>query len=244
MPNDLNATPDIFVHDWLTGTTTRVSVATDGTEANDASWDPVIDHDGDTIAFSSWATNLLVGGSNGLRHVYVHQVGSGTFAVSIFGAELANAHAKNPGISGDGRWITFASAAGNVPGGDPSPGVEDVFLHDLQSGQTVVVPSATASAVGGADNPTLSNDGRYIAFDTDAGLLPADTNGGRDVYLYDTQDNAVIRISVAGDGSEVDAGSSFGVVSADGQVVVFGSSVADLVASDTNGIGDVFRRAW
>ena len=185
-----------------------------------------------------WVARMVSGTSTCIT------LGRGPLRFRSSAPELANAHAKNPGISGNGRWIAFASAAGNVPGGDPSPGVEDVFRYDMQSGQTLVIPSATASAVGGADNPTLSQDGRYIAFDTDAALVTADSNGGRDVYVYDTQEAAIVRVSVAGDGSQVGAGSSLGVVATNDRIVVFGSSVADLVATDTNGIGDVFLRAW
>jgi Tol biopolymer transport system component len=240
---DTNAVPDVFLHDRDLGTTIRVSVATDGTQADDASWDASLDADGSSVAFTSWASNL-VPGLGGVRHVYLHHIGTSTIRVSESVAGPADYHAKNPALSRNGRWVVFASAATNLDPADPSPGVEDIYLYDVLSGQVVLVPSTTASSVGGADGASVSADGGQVSFFSDVALVPEDGNGVSDVYVYDTATATLTLVSVTPDGAAGDGASAFPSLSPDGRYVGFGSDATDLVADDTNAAHDVFMRLW
>jgi Tol biopolymer transport system component len=118
------------VHDRLTGQTTRVSVASDGTQGNDASWAcPSISADGRYVAFSSWASNLVPGDTNGVRDIFVHDRVTGqTTRVSVAsdGTE-GNGHSDLPSISADGRYVAFASEASNLVPGDTNRWA-DIFV--------------------------------------------------------------------------------------------------------------------
>ena len=139
---DTNAADDIFVHDRQTGQTARVSVDSSGNETNEGSYSPAISSDGRFVAFSSYATNLVSGDTNGLIDIFVHdrQTGQTTrVSVDSSGFEANGESAEHPvEISGDGRFVAFSSDATNLVNGDTN-GVTDVFVHDRQTGQTARV---------------------------------------------------------------------------------------------------------
>lgn len=145
-------------------------------------------------------------------------------------------------ISADGRWIAYQSAATNLVPGDTN-GVPDVFLHDVANGTTVRV-SVDSSGVQGNDDclePALSLDGRFVAiFAYATNLVPGDTNGKPDIFVRDVQAGTTVRASVGPGGVESDGGSRYPSISADGRTVAFESQGTNLVASDTNGVRDVF----
>lgn len=243
---DANGTWDVFVRDRQTGTTTRVSVSSAGGEGNSGSGSPAISADGNVIAFLSQASNLVAGDGNGADDVFVHDRGAGTTvraSVDSSGLE-GNGFCDSPAISADGLVVAFSSVATNLVAGDVN-GQEDVFVHDLATGETTRVSVTSAGAEVGAFStagpPPLSADGRYVAFAADApSLVPGDTNGTWDIYVHDRQTGATERVSVDSFGAE-GTGFSFGpAMSGDGRLLSYRSDAADLVAGDTNGVGDVF----
>ena len=140
---DTNAKADVFVHDRATGTTSRVSVASDGSEGNGSSQAPAISADGRYVAFQSLATNLIAGDTTGTWDVFVHDRTTGTtsrISAASDGTE-ANNHATLPSISADGQHVAFESSASNLVAGD-SNGAWDVFVHDRITGTTIRVTSA------------------------------------------------------------------------------------------------------
>ena len=133
VPGDTNGTSDVFVRDLRSGTTQRVSVATDGTQANGDSDSPAISADGRYVAFASYASNLVPGDTNGTADVFVRDLRSGTtrrVSVATDGTQ-ANGDSGSPAISADGRYVAFESDASNLVPGDTNHCV-DVFVRDLK----------------------------------------------------------------------------------------------------------------
>ena len=248
VPGDSNGTYDIFVRDRQTGATTRVSVASDGTQGNGISYSPAISADGRYVAFHSGASTLVIGDANGQVDVFVHDTQTNqTSLVSLAsGGIQGNSYSMYPAISADGRYVAFHSAASNLVTGDDNWQV-DVFVHDRQTSATsrVSVDSIGTQGDDGSYNPSISADGRYVAFHSAAStLVTGDTNGGFDIFLHDRQSSATSRVSVSSTGTQGDYGSGGSAISADGRYVAFHSSAGNLVPVDTNGstYDDIFVR--
>jgi Tol biopolymer transport system component len=243
VPGDTNGLSDIFVRDLVSGTVTRVSVSTSGTQANGLSYAPAVNHDGRFIAFVSTATNLVPNDSNVAYDVFVHDRQTGeTSRVSVAddGAQ-ANSNSLDPALSGDGRFVVFSSLANNLlPGG--VTGIIGIFVRDRQAGRTSREDIATdgTRGPGSSGQPAISADGRHVAFGSNVALVAGDTNSSWDVYTRDRQTGATTRISVGAGGTQADLGSSFPSLSADGRYVGFDSDATNLIADDTNNRMDVF----
>ena len=236
--------PDVFVHDRITGVTQRVSVATGGTQGNDGSYSPSISADGRYVAFDSWASNLVVGDTNGAWDVFVHDRATGeTTLVSVASdATQGNGNSWSNAISADGRYVAFQSLANNLVGGDAN-GNQDVFVHERASGVTTLVSVASDGTQGNADSytPSISADGRYVAFGSSANNLVAlDTNGFGDIFVHDREMGETQRVSVATDGTQGNSVSLHPSISADGNCVAFDSYASNLDPWDSNHRQDVF----
>jgi len=244
--DDTNGVQDIFLHDWLTGTTERVSLSGQGQEANDTSAWPEISADGLTVTFASIATNLVDGDTNGFEDVFVVDLQSGAVERVSHPASggQANAASSQPVISGDGRFIAFVSAATNlVPGA--TTGLEEIYLYDRSNGslQWVSTPLSGSENDGLSGEPALSADGNWVAFSsTSTQLVPDDTLGRRDIFLWNRASSALERVSVTQTGDEAQSSSYAPALSADGRFIVFRSHASNLVAEDTNYLGDIFLR--
>ena len=243
---DTNVAGDVFVHDRESGETTRVSVATDGTQSDAWSWGGSLSADGRYVAFVSLASNLVAEDTNGTYDVFVHDRESGeTTRVSVAtdGTQSdAYSGSSEGSLSADGRYVVFGSGASNLVAGDTN-GARDVFVHDRESGETTRVSLATDGTQGDGDSyeGSLSADGRYVAFMSDgSNLVAGDTNGHTDIFVHDRQSGETTRVSVATDGTQSDAWSWGGSLSADGRYVAFVSLASNLVAGDTIDSVDVF----
>ncbi|MBK7876387.1 MAG: PD40 domain-containing protein [Planctomycetes bacterium] len=145
-------------------------------------------------------------------------------------------------MSADARFVAFESDASNLVAGDTN-GVRDVFVKDLQTG--AVLRASVDSAGNQGDAPshlaTLSPDGTWIAFESDAtNLVAGDTNGVRDVFLHELATGITLRASVATGGAEGNAASTLPSLSVNGVRVAFQSDATNLVAGDTNAASDVY----
>lgn len=242
---DNNDARDIFVHDRQTGTTKRVSVDSDGDEANFDSDSPSISDDGRYVAFHTFATNLRNGDTNGVPDIYVHDRQSGkTKLVNIVLNGQTNDVSYNPQISGDGKYITFWSFATNLVGDDTN-NVADVFRFD-RVGETMFRVSLDSNGVqsnGHSRYPTISENGRYIAFESDANNLDlGDTGFYRDIFWHDMNTGETRRVSLHSNGSEASGDSFESAISANGRYVVFTSLANNLTSNDDNVRRDVFIR--
>jgi len=277
VPGDTNNSEDIFVRDTCFGapvgctlSTTRVSVATDGTQGNDGSFSPSISADGHFVAFASYATNLAPNDTNIAVDVFVRDTCMGvspgctpsTSLISVAtNGNSANFGSVFPSISPDGRFVAFPSFATNlIPGGTTNAGYSDIFVRDTCLGanvgctpRTTLVSVSTDGAQGNKISalPSISAQGRFIAFDSDAtNLVPGDTNGFTDIFVRDTCAGAppgctptTVRVSVAADGTQGNFNDGPGAISRDGHFVVFGSGASNLVPDGTNGKSQVFLTA-
>jgi Tol biopolymer transport system component len=249
---DTNAAADIFVRDRQTGTTQRVSVDSAGNQGNGDSKNAWISADGRFVAFRSFASNLVSGDTNGVPDIFVHDLQTGTterVSVDASGHEANGASGEagpgisdGPSISADGRFVAFRSSASNLVPGDGN-GKDDIFVHDRQTGATerVSVDSAGNEGNGYSYGPSLSADGRFVAFRSNASnLVPGDTNGTGDDFVYDRQTDTTERVSVDGSGNQGNGESIRPEISADGRFVAFRSFASNLVPGDTNGFPDIF----
>lgn len=244
---DGNGARDIFVHDRKTGVTERVSVASDGSEADAPSSFALLSGNGRIVAFQSSATNLVAGDDNDQADIFVRDRKTGVTErvnVNRAGAPANGISVLSPygGLGAGGRLIAFTSEATNLVAGDIN-GLFDVFVHDRRSGETMraSVASDGSEADGGSGEATMSENGRFVAFVSEAtNLVAGDTNGAPDVFVHDLKTGSTTRVSVASDGGEADAGSTNATFSTDGRFVAFFSAATNLVADDDNGVEDVF----
>ncbi len=242
--DDTNFTKDVFVHDRVTGLTSRVSIASDGTEGNAASNWPSISGEGRYVAFASNATNLVAADPS-LLDIFVHdrQTGETTLVSVSSNGERGNAHSDWPAISADGRFVAFYSDADNLVA-DDNNGLGDLFVHDRQTGETArasVASDGTEANAAPGSIASLSSNGRYVAFYSGAtNLVSDDLNNLGDVFVHDLMSGQTTRVSVASNGAEGNNASSNPSISADGRFVAFASDSTNLVAGDTNGDQDVF----
>jgi len=149
-------------------------------------------------------------------------------------------------VTPDGRYVVFAYSLDDLVPGD-SNGKSDVFVLDRDDGSIELI-SVNSNEVqptgvdGGSSNGTISNDGRYVAFESkSAELVLNDTNGLVDVFVRDRQTTNTARVSLSNGGMQI-TGNSRGSISGSGNFVVFQSDGDDAVTGDTNTEQDVFRR--
>ena len=245
VPGDTNGGRDIFVRDFLSGTTERVSVGAGGTQANDISLRPSVSGDGRYVAFSSWASNLVPGDTNGDLDIFVRDRLAGTTErVSLDAAGLQVFGGSDDAvISADGRYVAFLSGSPDFVPGDTN-GIGDVFVRDRLTGTTerVNLSSAGAEANGGSISESISADGRYVAFQSLASnLVSGDTNGTWDAFVHDRLTGATERVSVDSAGGQGSGNSESPSISSDGHCVAFASN-AYLGAGTINGHRDVYVR--
>jgi len=210
--NDANNASDVFVRDLVAGTTTLISVSTNGVSSgNLESTSPSITPDGRYVLFASRAGNLAAGDANNAVDLFVRDRVAGTtllvtrnFANTGSFANTSVIWDGNRQISDDGRWVSFHSSAANLVTGDTN-GKLDVFLRDLQASTTIAISRNTAgSGLGNADSQAASMDatGDYVAFQSVASNVATnDTNTGLDVFLRDRVAGRTTLVSVNTNGS-------------------------------------------
>lgn len=249
---DTNQVRDVFVHDRATGTTDRVSLAADGTEADGQSQRPTLSSDGRYVAFWSDATNLVADDGNEVADVFVVDRIDGIVRRASLGpgGVEGNGNSVRPVISADGSLVAFESAARNLTPkdllgrGTDTNSARDIFVYDLVKDETTRVSVASDGAQGAGESlrPSISADGRFVAFQSEVVFDASDTNKSRDVYMHDRESGATTRVSLSDSEAQGDGGSFSPSMSADGRYVAFWSNAANLVDGDDNAMSDVFVR--
>ena len=241
---DTNDANDVFVRDRQTNTTTRVSVGFDGSQADGGSDQPSLSGDGRLVAFTSAATNITSGDVNGNRDAFVYDRQTGTAVnISVDSTGLqADLDSFTPVLSANGLFVAYTSFADNLIPGDLNEG-SDVFVRDLQANTTERVSEYTGHYEGEGDSlrPSISADGRYVAFDSDDwNLVWGDTNDDFDVFVNDRATTVTTRVSIDDSGTQTNGASYRPSISADARYISFYSEASNLVPGDTNGATDVF----
>ena len=255
---DPTGSQNMFRRDLQTGTTIEVTKSTDGTSAaNGSIYYPSITPDGQYLVFSSTATNLVTGYTIGhagsiYGDVYLENVQTGVVklvSVDTTGTKGANADVTDPVMSADGQVVAFVSSASNLVPGD-SGSVQNIFVRSLTTGVTLQLSSKPGDTVGtNFDPPSISSDGRYVAFSSDATDLVStpDGNGtstsGSDVFVFDVQAHTTTLVSINAAGTASgDVDSSQPSISADGRYVEFESFADNLIAGGTKSFPNIYVR--
>ena len=234
---DRNGITDVFRHDRETGETILVSVSSDGQQGDSSSHAPAISADGNLIVFHA-NSSLAPEDTNETTDVYLRDVQAGTTTlVSIgFDGSAGNGTSFIQDISGDGRFVAFVSSATNLIPNDADDFEANVYVRDLSLGITELVSvgsDGTRADVGFFDRPSISADGRYVAFSTSTSLVPEDTRAfSLDIYLRDRLTGTTELISVNSDEVPGDGRSEGPSVSADGRFVAFQSDSANFASPD------------
>jgi len=245
---DSNSTEDIFLRDLIEKTTARVSLSDGGQQSNGASLTPAVSNGGQFVVFASQASNLVGSDNNGLQDVFVRDVVNATTTLissNVARTDSANGSSWDPAITPDGSFIAFASEALNVVGGlNGQRHIIRIERANLANRDLVSQSASAAQADGPCYEPSLSADGNRVAFFTLASNLATTTDGNGlfDVYLRDLDQNTTQCLSLNQGSLPGNGHSGFPSLSSDGSVVAFGSLASDLVASDSNGVFDVFAR--
>ena len=243
----------VLVWDGQTGTTSLASGDSNNSVPTNSrcAW-PAIAPGGQFVVFLSSATNLVANGPLDGYHVYVRDLQAGTTILvdaNPNGVGSINGPATVPQMTPDGRFVTFESPDAGLVADDRNHG-SDVFVRDVVAGTTELIsardPALPALTPNGSSRPSalsLSANGRYLAFASEAdNLVVGDTNGCRDVFVRDLLLGTNVLVSVATNGGLADGVSGDPAISADGRYVAFTSAADNLVAGDTNNSQDVFMR--
>lgn len=229
---------NVFIRDTLTGTTERVSVSYAGGAPDGNSGSISISADGRYVAFASDAANLAAGDTNGWEDVFVRDRAAGT-------TELISTNGNQtsffPSISADGRYVAFASFANNLVADDTN-NAYDIFIKDRQTGAIERVASSGVEPDGESRYPAITPDGRYVAFlSYAANLVPGDTNGYSDIFVYDRSTGIIGRASVSSSGEQGNSiCNDVPAISSDGRYVAFRSRSSNLTGAATNGFDNIF----
>jgi Tol biopolymer transport system component len=221
-------------------------VNTDGTQGNLESATPVLSADGKFVAYQSFADNLIADDENEGADIFVRDLTANTTErVSEYtGHYEGEGDSQRPSISADGRYVAFDSDDWDLVWGDTNDSF-DVFVNDRATTVTtrVSVDDSGTQTNGDSFRPSISADGRYVAYYSEASnLVPGDSNGSTDVFVYDRRSGATKRVSVAAAGQEASGDSVRPAIDGSGHLAAFESDASNLVPGDTNGFTDVFVR--
>ncbi len=260
VPRDRNESADAFVRDLATSTTVLVSRSVVPSNAADGGTDsaaPAVSGNGRLVAFSSQAGNIVAGDDNHQGDVFVRDLVTNTTEIIGGGPPPANSPSTRVeshlgGMSADGRFVVFQSWAADLVPNDTNGNNWDIFVHDRQTGQNEIVsrdPSGAqvTESLDGQDfyfDNTISADGRYVAWDTTASVVPEDSNTSSDIYLRDRQAGTTEWISrrIKGNIGNRFSRSNSPSLSSDGRYVAFYSEASNMVLNDTNRVADIFVR--
>lgn len=253
---DTNNRMDIFRKNLLTGELVRVSLGPAGVQGDGDSSNASISDDGNLVAFQSAATNFstVPDGNGAVTDIFVRNISAQTttlLSINTAGTATATGASVNPVISRNGAFVAFQSTAADLSAADANTR-NDVFRAPAGGGAVALVSlnaAGVATANGFCVNPSISGDGRFIAYHSNStDLVANDTNALQDVFRRDMTLtlNSSIRVSISAVDINGNANGVSGVpsISADGNRIAFESAATDLMAvPDANGVNlDIYVR--
>ena len=248
VPGDVNGVTDIFVKDRKTNAIRRVSLRSNGTQGNNSSNYSDISPNGRYVTFTSSATNLVSGDTNGTQDVFLHDLNNRKTKLASTGPAGQGTGSSLFSTVSDNGQVAFASISNNLVGGD-SNATYDIFVRNVPNNLTRRVSINSAGVQGNGQSPAawrpeISETGRYVAFESNAtNLVANDTNATTDIFVRDRKKDKTKRVSVRFDGAQTNGASFIADISSDGRFIVFSSSATNLVVGDSNASSDIFLRS-
>jgi Tol biopolymer transport system component len=222
---DQNGEEDVFLSEVTPTSATEVTISTtlisknssSGLEADGNSSTPVLSGDGRYVAFATLATNIVSGFTTSGSQIVLYDRQTATHSLISQSADgiAGNGDSFQPTISFSGRFIAYVTSATNIIG-DVTQDQAAIVLFDRQTNRSVRINRNTDGVAGNGSGsrPSISANGRFVAFTDDStNLVPDDTNNRGDVFIKDTESGDLIRVSVAADGTEGNSDSDFGSAS-------------------------------
>ncbi|MEM8677474.1 MAG: hypothetical protein AAGF83_26985, partial [Cyanobacteria bacterium P01_G01_bin.67] len=237
--NDKNNQRDIFIHDRLNQTTNLVSVASDGTQANDLSFSSMVSDSGRYVVFESAANNLVPGDTNNINDIFVRdRINKTTTRINLApNGTQADGSVHLNDISDDAQYIVFSSTASNLGGNSTIDDHNDIFVYDLTANSIQQISTASNGGSANSDSffGSISGNGRYIAYQSSASnIVSNDTNNASDIFVYDLIESTTERVSLTDSDAQANGASRNASISDDGNIVAFLSDADNLVSDDTN----------
>ncbi|MEO6469396.1 MAG: hypothetical protein ABIP21_09860, partial [Acidimicrobiia bacterium] len=245
---DTNNAADVFLRDSQTAVTVRVSIADDEAEGQLGGYGGLASSDGRYVAFSSDSENLVALDTNQSTDVFLRDRVAGTTTRVSRGGTEGDGSSYLQSMTPNARFIVFASDAENLIGTEDQNFSTDVFLRDRTLSKTERVSVDTDGAEGDVDSSggSISDDGRYVTFISNASNFDPDDSGiYADVYVRDRNVAAPLttRLTALPNGDEADSDSSNALISGDGRVVVFDTDAGNLLSQpDENATTDVYAK--
>lgn len=235
---------NVYLHDMTGDTTEVVTLDPHGNPAGGRSQNPSLSEDGRYVAFSSDSTKLTHLNPKAPRNEFVRDMQKGkTQQVNVSSSGKAgDGYCHHPSISADGRYVAFESKAKNLVKGAKG---YNIFVRDLKKGKTILasVSSSGKMGDGGSHKPTISGDGRYVAFaSTATNLVKDDTNHKTDIFVRDLKKDRTKLVSVSSSGKQSNGDSGYAVISNHGGYITLESDAKNLVSGGTDGETHVFFR--
>jgi hypothetical protein len=239
-------TSGIFVHDFLTRQSNRISIDSNGAQANNYSRDPQISLNGRFVVFWSIANNLVANDTNNAADIFVHDRATRqTMRVSINSqGDQANDNSYAPSISSDGRYVVFSSHATNLDPTDTNNN-RDVFIHDRESHQTkrISIGLNGVQSNGESFDPQISANGRYVGFiSSSSNLVFGDRNNIPDLFLHDLISGYTSRINVSTTNQEAEQPVTNFSFNGDARFITFASKSKILKTAQYTTTSAVFIR--
>jgi len=228
-----NGKSQVYLYSVQSGDLWLVSRNLRGSYANDDSASPSVSNRGDVV-FASAADDLVDGDSNNHTDIFRYSHADGSlFRITTENGGEPNGSSGDPVISSDGQWIAFGSEASNYVSGDTNR-KSDIFVYDMESGRIVRVTISTRVQLNGESyQPSISGDGRYIAFASEStNVDPRDTDSFPDIYIWDRETGGITLASVNSFGLKADLGGRRPSISHDGDRVAFESDATNLMPLD------------
>jgi Tol biopolymer transport system component len=214
---------------------------------NGPSYTPTISANGQRVVFTSDASNLVPGDTNGFTDIFLRDGGQPIIRLTTVGATQADGPSFQPELSADGQTLVFSSSASNLVPGDTN-GQPDVFVQNLRNGviTRISVSSSKQQANGRSTQPAISADGRFVSYASGAtNLVKHDTNGVADVFVTDLVTHRTERVSLSSSGKQQNRAvtspfTQISDISGDGRFITFDSDATNLYPADTNRHTDIF----
>ena len=224
--------------------TVLISQGLRGRLANADSGTAKISENGNRVAFGSFASNLVRHDTNEITDLFLRTVSTGRTRLVTIGwdGEPVDGVSRVNDINPTGRFVAYDSIASNLAGHDTNT-FYDVYVRDMtrQRSERISVPAGGGQGNHHSTRPAISDNGRFVAFDSYANnMIADDTNGGTDVFLRDRLQNTTTRVSVGPGGEQANGESANAVMSRTGRIICFDSGADNLASDDTNEGSDVY----